>query len=252
MKIGAQLNTVREFTKTNRDFADTIKKISAMGYEAVLVSGVSPDIVSAEIAETCKAYNLEIAGSHVEPERIIKETELIMEEHQEMGTKNIGIAVLPERYPRTKFGVRGFMTDYIPAARQLKEAGFQMMYHNLSIEFMRFDGQIALQYIADKFPEINFNLDPFWVQAGGGDPEFWIHNLAGRINLLQVKDMVVLDGRQVMCEVMNGNLNWPAIIGAAKKASVDYLIVDQDECYGKDPFECLKISLQNINDSGLL
>jgi len=252
MKIGAQLNTVREFTQTNRDFANTIKKISNMGYEAVLVSGINPEIIAAEIAETCKAYGLEIAGTHFDHERIIKDTELVIEEHKTMTTKYVGIGALPERYPRTKFGLRGFMTDYIPASRALKEAGLQLMYHNHNYEFMKFDEQVALDYIAEKFVDVEFNLDTFWVQAGGGDPVFWINRLANRIHLLQVKDMVIFDGRQTMCEVINGNLNWPAIFEAAKAANVEYLIVDQDECYGKDPFECLKISLQNIKDSELV
>lgn len=252
MKIGAQLNTVREFTQTNRDFANSIKKISNMGYEAVVVAGINPEIVVAEIAETCKAYNLEIAGTHFDPERIIKDTELVIEDHKTMNTKYVGIGALPERYPRTKFGMRGFMTDYIPASRELKEAGLQLMYHNHIYEFMRFENQVALDYIAEKFVDVEFNLDTFWIQAGGGDPEFWIKKLGNRVNVLMLKDMVVQDNRQVQCEVMNGNFNWQAIFEASKAAKIEYLIVDQDECYGKDPFECLKTSLQNIKDSGLV
>jgi len=252
MKIGVQLNTVREFTQTNRDFANTIKKISQMGYEAVLVSGINPEIVAEEIAETCKAYNLEIAGTHTTPERIIKETELVIEDHQKMNTRYVGIGVLPERYPRTKFGFRGFMTDYIPASRQIKEAGLQLLYHNHNIEFMKFDEQVMLDYIAEKFVDIDFNLDTFWIQAGGADPIQWINKLSTRTHILQLKDMVIFDGRQVMCEVLNGNLNWKGIISAAKSSYIKYLIVDQDECYGKDPFECLRISLNNIKESGLV
>ena len=259
MKIGANLRTVRDFTQRNKDFADTIKKISEMGYDSVLVAGVNPDINAIEIAETCKAYELDIAGTHYDPAQILKETDEVIEAHQIMQTCNVGISVLPERYPRTKFGVRGFITDYIPIARQLKDAGMKLMYHNHNIEFMKFDSEIskhakttAIEYIADKFPELDFNLDVFWVHAGGGDPEFWIDKLQDRITILQIKDMVIVEGRQTICEVMNGNFNWQAIFQSAKSANVEYLIVDQDEFYGKDPFDCLRESLQNIKGSGLL
>ena len=42
MKIGAQLFTVRDFTKTLDDFAETLKKIADIGYTTVQVSGTCP------------------------------------------------------------------------------------------------------------------------------------------------------------------------------------------------------------------
>ena len=39
MKLGAQLYTVRDFTKTTDDFAETLKKVADIGYRTVQVSG---------------------------------------------------------------------------------------------------------------------------------------------------------------------------------------------------------------------
>ena len=80
----------------------------------------------------------------------------------------------------------------------------------------------------------------------------WINKLAKRTRILQLKDMVIFDTRQTMCEVMSGNMNWEGILAAAKAARIEYLMVDQDECYGKDPFECLRVSMSNIKESGLI
>jgi len=33
---------------------------------------------------------------------------------------------------------------------------------------------------------------------------------------------------------------------AASEVGVKYAFIEQDECYGKDPFECLRTSLQNL------
>jgi len=44
---------------------------------------------------------------------------------------------------------------------------------------------------------------------------------------------------------MEGNLNWPAIIKAAEGAGVMHAMVEQDDCYGADPFVCLKTSYNN-------
>ena len=47
MKLGkknlaAQLYTIREYTKTPKDIAESMKKIKAIGYDAVQISGLGP------------------------------------------------------------------------------------------------------------------------------------------------------------------------------------------------------------------
>ena len=41
-QIAAQLYTVREFTKTEADIAETMKKVRQLGYEAVQCSALGP------------------------------------------------------------------------------------------------------------------------------------------------------------------------------------------------------------------
>ena len=57
-------------------------------------------------------------------------------------------------------------------------------------------------------------------------------------------------GEQIMAEVGEGNLDWPGILAAAKNAGVQWYIVEQDTCQ-RDPFESLKISLDNLKAMGL-
>jgi len=54
-----------------------------------------------------------------------------------------------------------------------------------------------------------------------------------------------------MAEVGEGNLNWPRIVAACKKAGVEWYIVEQDTCE-RDPFESLAISLRNIKAMGII
>jgi sugar phosphate isomerase/epimerase len=92
---------------------------------------------------------------------------------------------------------------------------------------------------------MGFTLDTYWVQAGGGSPAAWLLKLKNRVDVIHIKDMCWKDGKFLMCEVMEGNLDWPAIIQAGNAAGVKYAMVEQDDCYGKDPFECLKTSFEN-------
>jgi sugar phosphate isomerase/epimerase len=58
------------------------------------------------------------------------------------------------------------------------------------------------------------------------------------------------DGQQQMAEVGEGNMNWEGILGACRKAGVEWFIIEQDVCQ-RDPFESLGISLKNLHGMGL-
>jgi hypothetical protein len=69
--------------------------------------------------------------------------------------------------------------------------------------------------------------------------------MKGRIPLVHFKDMGISDGRQVMAEVGEGNLNWDTILEACKFSGVLWYIVEQDTCQ-RDPFESLATSLLTL------
>ena len=47
-------------------------------------------------------------------------------------------------------------------------------------------------------------------------------------------------------EVGEGNLDWTGIIAAAVGAGASYLLVEQDMLYGRDVFDCLQTSYDNL------
>ena len=88
------------------------------------------------------------------------------------------------------------------------------------------------------------------MQHGGADPAAWVRKVAGRMPVVHLKDMVILEGKQIMAEIGEGNLNWPAILGACKETKVEWYAVEQDVCQ-RNPFESLKISYDNLKAMGL-
>ena len=245
MKIGAQLYTVREHTQTAKDLAATIKKIADIGYEYVQVSGIGP-IPAQEVADICKAHNVSITITHTDSARIKDETDAVIAEHRILGAEYIGIGSLPGKYERSAKGIKRFIADFAPAAKKICANGMTLMYHNHAYEFAKIDDKLMLDCLADDFLEIGFTLDTYWVQAGGADPSAWIKKLSGRVDVIHLKDMAWADDKQLMAEVMEGNLNWESIFSACREAGVKYAMVEQDTCYGADPFECLKTSFLNI------
>ena len=248
MKIGAQLFTVREFTQTVQDFAQTIKKIADIGYKYVQISAIGA-IPAQEVANICNDNGIGIVVTHTNPTRIKNETEAVIADHNIMGAKYVGIGAMPGDYERTVDGVRRFISDFMPAAELLQSAGMQLMYHNHDFEFEKYDGKRMIEYLQDEFKHIGFILDSYWVQAAGGDPSDWLTRLSGRVPVIHFKDMAWVQGRIRMAEVMEGNINWSALFAACKSAGVDYAMVEQDDCYGADPFECLRTSFNNLKKS---
>ena len=265
MKIGAQLYTIREFTQNSSDFATSMSKIAKIGYDCVQISGVGSEITAEEIAAICKANNLEIVITHTPPARILNDTETVINEHKLLGTKYIGIGAMPwDKYEHTKQGFASFVKDLTPAAGAIKEAGLQFMYHNHDFEFIKFDGKTGMDFLAENIPSAGFTLDTYWVQMGGRDPAEWLEKLAGRVDVIHLKDAIYSgDNRDGYCafwlgdhrarrmaEVFEGNLDWDAIFRASKLAGVKYAMVEQDDCYGKDPFQCLETSYRNLKERG--
>ena len=94
--------------------------------------------------------------------------------------------------------------------------------------------------------------DTFWVQAGGADVADFMRRLKGRIPNVHLKDMqIFLPREQRYAPVGYGNMNFDAILSAAEDAGTQYLLVEQDDCYGEDPFVCLKKSYDYLKAQGL-
>ena len=93
--------------------------------------------------------------------------------------------------------------------------------------------------------EFEFEIDTYWVQAGGANPVNWIEKVEGRMGVVHLKDMAIVDDRQVFAEVGEGNLDWLEILKACNKIGVKWYAIEQDTCL-RDPFESLAISYNNM------
>jgi sugar phosphate isomerase/epimerase len=250
-QIGAQLYTLRDFLKTPADIANTLARVKKLGYDAVQVSGFGP-IDSKELANILKNEGLVCAATHCPLDRMEKETAKVIEDHHLWGCKYTAIGGFFQK----EFVAKDF-TDFAKRFNEVNKkfagSGIEVGYHNHNHELAKLDnGQNGLQILMGLLDKsMWFEIDTYWIQAGGGDPVEWIGKVAGRIPCVHFKDMGVKTNRtQYMAEVGEGNLNWPAIIKACKSAGVKWYLIEQDDCY-RDPFDSLEISLKNLKGMGL-
>ena len=247
MRIGAQMYTTRESCKTLEGFADTLKKIADIGYKTVQVSGTCP--FDAEwLKNQLHNTGLQCVLTHTPQARLISETGKVIAEHNVFGCDYIGLgfwAFDPER----DMSYEKFMEIWPAVAKKIRDGGKYFMYHNHDREFIHRDGKPILARLAEEVPAdvMGFTLDTFWVQAGGGDPARWIEDLSGRVPCIHLKDYAY--GRS-MAVVGEGNINFDRVFEKAEAAGTKYMLVEQDDCHGEDPIECLRRSYRYLKACG--
>lgn len=111
---------------------------------------------------------------------------------------------------------------------------------------------------------MGFELDIHWIHRGGENPVTFIRKYNGRIRLLHLKDyrigevkmpegpfdvkkfMAAFHGVVEFAEVGEGSLPIKECIDAGLEGGSEYFLIEQDDTYGRDPFESLKISRDNL------
>lgn len=243
-KVAAQMYTVRDYCKTAADIARSLARVRQIGYEAVQLSGLGP-IDPEELKRMLDGEGLRVAATHVAWQELQDDPERVIDRQKIWACEDLAIASMPKAY-RTPEGFTEFGREAGKVARKLAESGLRLSYHNHSFEFQRVGRQPGLAALFDAAgPDLSAEVDTYWVQHGGADPADWIRRFRGRVPLVHLKDMVIVNDAQAMAEVGEGNLNWPAILSALEEAGTRWYMVEQDIC-PRDPFESLAMSRENL------
>lgn len=250
MKIAAQLYTIRDFMQTPADMEASFQKLHHIGYEAVQLSAGGP-IDPKELRKIADENQIKLLATHISFDDMKNNFDKVVEEHKILGCEYAGIGGLPQDY-RNAEGFVEFAKEYTEIAKKFRAAGLGTTYHNHHFEFEKFEnGKTGMDLLLENSEEFLFLIDTYWIQAGGGDVVDWIYKLKDRIEIVHFKDMAYGNGGQIMKEIFEGNLNWKDIIKACEDIGVTYAIVEQDNCNGRDPFDSLKISYDNLKKAGL-
>lgn len=257
MKIGAQLYTLRDFCRTTDALEETLGKVADIGYTSVQMSGVceyDPD----RMRQTLASLGLSADITHFSYRKIVDDTDGTIDFHDRLGCRYIGIGSIPDF---AKNGCRredfdAFVTEVLPAAEKIAACGrHKFMYHNHNYEFAKDGGRTYLELLCEAIPPtlLGITLDTYWVQAGGGDPVHMIRQLRGRVHCVHFKDMVYNpeDKAVRMAAIGEGNMNTAGLVDACADAGVEFGYVELDRTYGRDPFECMKVSYDYLKSFGL-
>ncbi len=248
MILGAQMYTIRKFASNNEDLARSMEKIAKIGYKYVQLSGTGKDVTPDAIAKASKDTGLKVVLTHTDMQRIIDETDAVIEEHTLYGCDCIGIGGGYMFKPFNDESVKIITESLAPAIEKITAAGKTFAYHNHRFEYgTGADGKLFLDALLEKSPKMMLILDLYWVQSGGADPAVDIEKYADRIYTTHFKDMRIVENEQKYAEVLEGNMNYDRIVEACLKCGVKRHMVEQDDVLpGQDPFDCLETSYRNV------
>ena len=258
MKIGAQLYTVHNHTQTLEDFSATLKKVADIGYKTVQVSGTcpyDPEWLRDELTKN----NLECVLTHINPQRILDEgADKIVADHKIFGCHNIGIGSLPKYVEGNGWSVEDysiFREKFIPIAKRMRDLGATLHYHNHFQEFQNaFAEKNLLDRMLEDFPEgsLNITLDLGWAGWAGQDVVKLIEKYNGYLSRIHLKDYMepipagIDENLAYLRPIYEGVLDYDAYIKALSKTDCEYMLVEQDNSYGEDEFDCLRRSYENV------
>ena len=152
--------------------------------------------------------------------------------------------------------------------KKANELGMKLCYHNHDFEFVKINGEYALDILYKEVPAdlLSPQLDTCWVNVGGENPSDYIRKYADRIEIVHLKDftgsksenmyaLIGIDddkkkeasGGFEFRPVGYGLQDFPAILDASKEVGAKWVVVEQDSpSMGKTPLECAEMSINYL------
>ncbi|MEH7306591.1 sugar phosphate isomerase/epimerase family protein [Neobacillus drentensis] len=258
---------------------ETMRRIQELGYHAVEISQIP--MTAENVADLRKAsvdFDIKIAAmsAALEPmlpgapgETLTNDFDKIVTDCKTLDCNFLRIGMLPLTCMGHKDKIMDFIKKAEEMAHRLAEYGIELYYHTHHLEFQKYDGEYLLDIIKNNTTKLGFELDVHWIQRAGVNPVEFVKKYAGRISLLHLKDyrigqmdiseldfsdiskfMQVFTNTIEFAELGEGNLDIKAIMEAGLESGAQFFLVEQDDTYGRDPFECLEISANHLRKLG--
>lgn len=279
-QIAVQMMMLKDKVAENGIY-ETLKTLSGMGFNAVEISQLDmteENVVAMEKAIQDFGINicsLSAYTQQIHPSFPVDSFDLhydkIISDAKRLNVEYLRIGMLPFSMFGDVEKVVQFAKEMDKWGEKLSAEGIKLFYHNHHLEFDKVDGKSYFDMLLENTnPEnIGFEIDVHWIQRAGLNPVTVIESLQGRAELVHLKDfriatpdpeammsalakgdMSVFFNTIQFAEIGEGNLDFKAIIKACERTGVKYLPIEQDDTYGRDPFESLQISMDNLKVLG--
>jgi sugar phosphate isomerase/epimerase len=275
-RIGVQAMMLKKEVEADGAFA-TLKRLSDLGFNAVEISQIPMSEANVDEIDRARVeLGMEVAALSASletpvgapSESLSNDFDKIVADCKRLSCQMVRMGMMPFSAMASQEALLDFCSRSNEMAARLAEAGIGLYYHNHHNEFARYDGTYILDIIREKAPSMRFELDVHWIHRGGRDPVSVLKDYAGLVDLVHLKDyrigqipsaafeslqagdsqafMAAFTGIVQFAEVGEGNLDFKAIIDQSLSSGAKYLLIEQDDQYGRDPFDCLATSRENL------
>lgn len=253
IKVGIQSFTIRDYCKTIEDIDKTLAELASWGVKDIQISGIGK-VDWNELADTVKKYDMKVCVTHTPFERMMKETDAVIDEHIKLGCDCLGIGAMPGEYERTEEGVDRFIADLIPVAKRMRERGVHLAYHNHDFDLKLYGDKSIL----DRMLELDADLlwfvpDVAWLQIAGENPAEYLKKMQGRVKVLHFKDYNPVENGEhpwAFTELGKGVVDLPACYETAKELGIPYIMFEQDNNWTVDAMQSSKEAFEYMKKLG--
>ena len=179
-------------------------------------------------------------------DRIVNDTDRLIEEHKIYGCPTIGIGAMPNEF-RENGKVYEFIDSIREPLKKIKAAGLDFAYHNHAFEFELIDGKLMYDILIDELPELNFIIDTYWFKYAGYDYMEYIKRLGkDRVKNVHFKDMLN-EPQGEICPCGVGVIDFTPVIALCDELGIENALVEQDNAPDSgDSLDQMKISYENL------
>lgn len=264
MKLALQLYSIRDAVN-GENVKEIFASLAAMGYEGVELAGLY-GMSAEEIKAAADAAGLSVVSAHI-PYGDLRDRRA--QWIADLKAMNCPQAVIPhmsadnlpggENWAATESAIREI-------AKELKENGILLAYHNHDFEFEKVGDEYKLDMLYRIFDEseLKTQIDTCWVNVGGENPVSYVEKYAGRAPTVHLKDftgvkngcpyaLIGVEGGPTDTGTFefrpcgSGVQDFAAIIAASEKAGAQWCIVEQDNpSMGKSSLECAEMSIKYL------
>jgi len=273
LPVALQLYTVRD--AADQDFFGVLKQVKDMGYDYVEFTADFYGHTADEIRAELDRLGIKAVSAHVPIDLLIQDLDRVIADFGKLGCQYIAVPWLDEpRRPGSAAWPQ--VVEQIKAiAAALQKAGMKLLYHNHDFEFVKLDGQYALDLLYAAVQELGAELDTCWVNVAGVNPAEYILKYSNRCPIVHLKDFVmsgrgkpkkmyslILDNGKddsVVEEdessfdfrpVGYGVQDFPAILDASVKAGAQYVVVEQDRSSQRPSLDAARMSREYLKTLG--
>lgn len=278
--VGVQMMMVRDKVASD-GMLPVLERIAGLGYTSVEVSQIPTDKANVSALEKARGeLGIDVAalsvalqkGPQATGDALDVDFGKVVDDCRRLGCSYLRIGMMPVTAMVTKAAVEDFARQCEEASQELLTEGIQLAYHNHHVDFGKHDGETLFDIVRRLSPSLHFEIDVHWVQRGGKNPVDVLRDFAGQVELVHLKDYRIgilpasalellaagdragfqqAFGNLVQfAEVGAGTLDFAGIIPTAVESGAQHLLVEQDDLYGRDVYDCLSDSMAHIRSLG--